>query len=679
MRLIIAEKPSLARAIADVLPPPHRRQDGYIECGGDVVTWCAGHILELADADEYAPEYRTWSMDHLPITPATWKHVPKAADLLKTIKKLLRQADRVVHAGDPDREGQLLVDEVLEYFEYRGPVDRLLVSDLNPPAVRRALAEIKSNDNFRALSLAARGRQRADWLYGINLTRLYTLLGRAGGYDGVLSVGRVQTPLLGIVVRRDLEIEHFKPTPYFVITADLATDNCSCSATWIPGDAVAPHLDVEGRLVSRDVAAAVERRTTGVAGVVTKCTHEKKSEAPPLPYSLADLQIDAGRRMGLGPKQVLDACQALYETHRLTTYPRSDCAYLPEAHLEHAAEVIAAVTANLPSLGSAAAAAHVQLRSRAWDDRKITAHHAIIPTPLRRPDAALNDAERGIYDLICRRYLAQFYPGFEFNQSVLDVLIADERFTARGRQPLRPGWRALYTSNPTPDGDDDQDIADEQAILPLVEEGARVSATSVSVVDKQTSPPKRFTEASLVQAMTGVARFVSDPKVKKLLQETDGIGTPATQAGIIETLFERGFVEKRRRQIVSTPIARLLVQALPAVATTPDLTAYWEAAMRKIADGQMPLDAFLAGVRKQLTELVSAGRSLGVLSIPGATRLCTRSGCSGTMRLRQGSHGRFWSCSRYPECRQAEQASDAGGDGVPAPAVEGPRRRGQRG
>src|SRR4051812_2588838 len=344
MRLFIAEKPSLARAIADVLPGPQQKRAGFIECGrGDIVTWCAGHILELAEPEAYRPEYKTWSIEHLPISPEHWKLSVSAPDLFKNIKALLPKAREVVHAGDPDREGQLLVDEVLDHLSYRGPVSRILVSDLNPAAVRKALEHLQPNSKFRGLYDSARARQRADWLYGLNLTRLYTVLGRAGGHDGVLSVGRVQTPLLGLIVRRDLEIEGFTSKAYLVLTADIASSGGPFAATWVAGDGAAAALDEEKRLVSRAHADGVVAKCAGQRGRVTRCSREKKTEAPPLPYSLAELQIDAGKRLGLSPKATLDACQALYETYRLTTYPRSDCSYLPEGHFAQARVVLEAV------------------------------------------------------------------------------------------------------------------------------------------------------------------------------------------------------------------------------------------------------------------------------------------------------------------------------------------------
>jgi DNA topoisomerase-3 len=616
MRLFIAEKPSLARAIAEALPGPGQRRDGYIQCGDDIVAWCAGHVLKLAAPDAYDPAFKQWRLDHLPIVPGDWKLAVTAPDLLKTIKGLLPKASRVVHAGDPDREGQLLVDEVLVFLGYRGPVDRLLVSDLSPPAVKKALSDLQSNERFRGLYEAALARQRADWLYGINLTRLYTLLGRAGGYEGVLSVGRVQTPLLGLIVRRDLEIEVFQPRPYFVVRATVGSSGGTFIATWQPPSDVAPrHLDDSRRLLNRDLAVAIQGRASGRSGTIARCTSANKTEPPPLPYALPDLQVDAGRRLGLGPKQVLDACQSLYETHRLLTYPRSDCSHLPEGQHDQATTVLAAVATNLPPLVAAIGAADRSRRSRAWNDKKVTAHHAIIPTALANSAANLTSAERGVYELVARRYLAQFYPAFEAEDTEIEVRVGEDIFRATGRVPLVAGWRDLGEARPAEDTEKDPDAADGQP-LPPVRDGEGVTCGEVVVTERRTSPPKRFTEPALIQTMTGIARFVDDPKIKQLLRETDGIGTPATQAQIIETLFERKFIEKRGRQVHSTSVGRAFIQALPPVAVRPDMTALWEAGMRRIAEGQMTLATFLSAVTQKLGELVTAGRAQGAIAFP---------------------------------------------------------------
>jgi len=619
MRLFIAEKPSLARAIAEALPGPRQRRDGFIECGEDWIAWCAGHVVELAAPDAYDPAFKQWRFEHLPIVPGEWKLSVTAPDLVRTIKSLLPRASRVVHAGDPDREGQLLVDEVLVFLGYRGPVDRLLISDLNPPAVRSALASLQSNARFRGLYDAALARQRADWLYGINLTRLYTLLGHAGGYEGVLSVGRVQTPLLGLIVRRDLDIERFRPRSYHVVRASVRCAAGSFMATWQPPKAAGANLvDEDGRLLDRDLASAIRTRVQGAPATIARCSKEKRSELPPLPYSLPALQIDAGRRLGLGPAQVLTACQALYETHRLLTYPRSDCSYLPEGQHDQAMAVLAAVAVNLPRLVAVIGQADRSRRSRAWNDSKVTAHHAIIPTAITRPEASLTAAERGIHELVARRYLAQFYPAFEFNETKIEVRVGDDVFRAAGREPVVMGWRALLADSPPEETLDDRDEPDTGADqqLPAVRQGEAVACGDVEIADKMTTPPRRFTEAALIQAMTGIARFVEDPKIKLLLQESDGIGTPATQAQIIETLFERRFIERRGRQVLSTPVGRALIQTLPESAARPDMTALWEAAMRRIAEGQMSLEAFLGGVLEQLRQLVAVGRAQGALAVP---------------------------------------------------------------
>jgi DNA topoisomerase-3 len=618
LTLVIAEKPSLGRAIAAALPGPAVTQRDCIRCGNDtVVAWCAGHILEQADPDQYNPAYKAWQLEHLPIVPAEWKLVPKTPALLKTIESLLTKASRVVHAGDPDREGQLLVDEVLAFLGYRGPIDRLLVSDINPEAVRRQLAALQPNTNFHSLSQAALARQRADWLFGMNLTRLYTLLGRAGGYEGVLSVGRVQTPLLGVIVRRDQTIERFRPVPYYALTASLSTtEGITCSARWQPGEAVAGHLDEEKRLLDKAVAEAIRARVVGASGTVVEHTHEKKAQPPPLPYSLADLQIDAAKRLGLSAQAVLDIAQRLYEAHRLTTYPRSDCPYLPEDHHSQASDVVAALAVHAPSLESVAKNANLSLRSKAWNDKKITAHHAVIPTANANP-VALEPNERSVYELVARRYLLQFYPPHEYFQTTVAVVASGERFTATGRQLVAPGWRAAATPEPA-DSHPKRDAGDEpedRGPLPALRQGDSIVVRDVAIADKLTRPPKPFTDDTLLQAMVNIASFVTDSAVKKLLTEADGIGTPATRAAIIETLFERGYVVREGKTIVSTPTGRQLVHALPAVATTPDLTAVWEAALRAIAQRQQELPTFLARVETQLCELIDQGRALGRITV----------------------------------------------------------------
>jgi DNA topoisomerase-3 len=596
------------------------------------VAWCAGHLLETAPPEAYGHHYKRWCVGDLPMVPRHWKHEVLAPDLLRGIQGLLRDAARVVHAGDPDREGQLLVDEVLQFLGYNGPVDRLLVRDLRPEAIRRQLAALEPNAKYRALSESALARQRADWLYGINMTRLYTLLGRAAGYDGVLSVGRVQTPVLGLIVARDRAIAGFEPVPYFAVRAEIrAGGGGSFRASWVPGVGSSAAgadgaFDEERRLLKRAVAEAVLARVRGQGGAVTALTEDRNVEAPPLPYSLADLQVDAGRRLGLSAQAVLDACQSLYETHRLTTYPRSDCAYVPEGQHAQAANVALAIATNAPSLAAAVAKADLSLRSKAWNDRKVTAHHAIVPTPATgAPVAGLTDRERAVYELVGRRYLAQFYPAHQVRQTQVAIAIAGERFVANARQTVVTGWKALAADLPQ-DGANAHDPenpteGEGSGVWPRLAPGERITVAEVAIDAKRTQAPRPFTDASLIAAMCGIAHFVSRPNLHKVLSDTDGLGTPATRAAILETLFERGYVTRVEKTIVSTATGRSLIAALPEVATTPDMTALWEMGLRAIAERDQTLQAFLDRIETELRELVQHGKTLARVTVAASGRV----------------------------------------------------------
>ncbi len=619
MRLIIAEKPSLARAIAAAIPGQHRRCQHHIECStGDIIAWCAGHVLKLAPPEDYSEALKTWTFEALPIVPTSWKHRVSARELVDSLRQLLAKASRVVHAGDPDREGQLLVDEVLEHLGWHGPTDRLRVTDLSPVAVQRALHSLEPNERFRPLYETALARQRADWIFGMNLTRLYTLRAGLSGYRGVLSVGRVQTPLLGIIVRRDREIEAFVSKAFFGVQTTLRTaSGKEFAAEWAVGKEHDAVLDPDGRLLDRQVAAAVAAKVTGQVGSVTQHEEQPHSEQAPLPYSLATLQIHAGRKLGLSAARVLEVAQRLYE-RQLLTYPRSDCCYLPEEHWGQARGVVAAITAHAPALVPACAAAELGRRGRVWNDGKVTAHHAIIPTANPK-SGDLDPVEQSVYELVARRYLQQFLPPYEYLQTRAEIVIAREPFVAHGRRELARGWKAFEDSaKPNLEDEATEEEPAPDAPLPPLAVGERVACASARLKDRCTKPPQAFTDASLIQAMCNVAKLVTDPVARKILQDTDGIGTPATRASIIETLFDRRYVERRKKLIRSTPVGRALVDALPSVATTPDLTAVWEAGMRQINDRQLPIDRFLGAVTGQIGALVTRGKAAGALPLPSA-------------------------------------------------------------
>ncbi|MGI1969431.1 DNA topoisomerase III [Shewanella baltica] len=632
MILYIAEKPSLGRAIADVLPKPHKKGDGFIEAAnGDCVSWCVGHLLEQAEPDAYHPEFKSWKFEHLPIVPDKWQLKPKAAtrSQLTVLKRLVKQANTLVNAGDPDREGQLLVDEVIAYLGVRGDklhqTQRLLISDLNPQAVKRALTQLRSNREFIPLSTSALARSRADWLYGMNMTRAYTIQGKKVGYQGVLSVGRVQTPLLGLVVRRDEEIANFQSKPFYEVLAHLATEKQEAfSAKWQPSEACQPYMDEEGRVLARGLAQNVVSRISDKPALVTQLVAKDKKQNPPLPYSLSALQIDAAKRFGMSAKDVLDTCQSLYERHKLITYPRSDSRYLPVEQHSLAPSVLKAISSGAAELLQGANAPEPRLKSKAWDDKKVDAHHAIVPTEKTANLSSLSQRERQLYLHVARQYLAQFYPAYCYSETTVQVTIEGGLFNTKARQDKSLGWKQLFArqepngskasgnkSTEESAGKDDEENDEIIGQLPPLKLGQPLHCTRGELLEKNTQPPKAFTDATLLSAMTGISRYVTDPEIRKILKETDGLGTEATRAGIIELLFKRGFLQRLGKSIVSTDVGKGLINSLPASATTPDMTALWEASLNGICHKETSYQAFMQPLLGTLSTLIqNAGAQL---------------------------------------------------------------------
>ncbi len=608
-RLIIAEKPSLGRAIAAALPNPQKKDQGFIKCGnGDVVTWCIGHLLEQVEPDAYDERYKKWNLADLPIVPEQWQLRPRktSSKQLTVIRKLLKEASQIVHAGDPDREGQLLVDEVIDYCKVskakKESMERLLISDLNLPAVKRALSQMRSNRDFIPLSVSALARSRADWLYGMNMTRAYTLLGQKAGYQGVLSVGRVQTPVLGLVVRRDEEIENFIPKDYFTLHALIPYQNNGQSfdirARWKPSEACKPWQDEEGRVLNRKLVENVAQRIANQPATVTESEQKQSKQAAPLPYSLSALQIDASKRFGMSAQQVLDTCQSLYEKHKLITYPRSDSRYLPKEHYSQRESIVDAIANNAKELQSGAQGADLSLKSKAWNDSKVDAHHAIIPTPKKSSVNGLSANEMKIYQQIARQYLMQFYPSAVFADAKLVFDIAGGVFIAKGRQLVNPGWKVLMGKTDTEEKGDGTDT------VPPLDKGTVLTCREGVIGDKKTEPPKHFTEATLLQAMTGIARFVANKDLKAILKETDGLGTEATRAGILDTLFKRQLLTRQGKSIHSSPAGRGLIHALPEDSTFPDMTAHWEHQLQGMAERNQAYQPFMQALESKIDGLM---------------------------------------------------------------------------
>lgn len=638
MRLFIAEKPSLGRAIAQALPQPQQRGDGFIQAAnGDVVSWCIGHLLEQAEPEAYDPNLKKWSLAQLPIIPSQWQlQVKKQTSKQFTIlKKWIKQADQLVHAGDPDREGQLLVDEVISFAGVskakRDQTQRCLISDLNLPAIKRSLANLRSNREFIPLSVSALARSRADWLYGINLTRAYTLQGQKVGYQGVLSVGRVQTPILGLVVKRDTDIQSFVSVDYYEVWANLYTkDNTHFRAKWLPSSHCAPYLDEQGRNLSLPLAQNVAQRTSFQPAQVDKITRKKKSLAAPLPYNLSALQMDANRAFGFSAQQVLDTCQALYEQHKAITYPRSDSRYLPLEHLAQAHKVLPCIATNLKTTDTLGPLSFEQpnaslfqslnptQKSKAWNDAKVDAHHAIIPT--QKKLTQLTDAEAKIYRLVSRNYVAQFLPNYVYYESVIDINIAKGKFIARANEVVQHGWKPLFSRKPDSKSNNNSGKQnDDEQLLPTLTEGEQLESKQADILSKKTSPPKHFTDASLLAAMTGINAFVKNTELKKILRDTDGLGTEATRAGIIELLFKRGFMARTGKTIKATATGKALITALPESITLPDRTAQWEATLSAICEHKAKYETLMTPLQTELYDLIAQSQHTLPTGLAGLT------------------------------------------------------------
>lgn len=654
MRLFLCEKPSQGKDIARVLGA-QQRGNGYYLGPNLIVTWCIGHLVEAAAPEAYGEQYKLWSIDHLPIIPNRWRVEIKSSTVsqFKILKKLLADASELVIATDADREGEMIAREILDLCGYRGSVQRLWLSALNDASIRKALGTLRPGRETLPLYHAALARSRADWLIGMNLSRLFTILGRNAGYNGVLSVGRVQTPTLQLIVQRDRAIERFISAPYWMIHVKLSTRDQIFNAQWIAPEAA---TDSAGRCIQPAVAqsAAARLRSARAAQVISVDT-ERVREPPPLLFDLSTLQEICSRQLGLDVQETLNIAQSLYETHKATTYPRSDCGYLPESMFTEVPAVLDALLATDPSVLPFLQQLNRTQRSRAWNDAKVTAHHGIIPTLEPAKLAAMSEQEQAVYRLIRAHYLAQFLPHHEYDRTLAQLSCVDLTLHAHGKQVVVNGWRSVLAEPRASDAEDDGEPRTQ--ILPLLKSGTNCVVAGSELQALKTLPPKSFTQGELIKAMKGVARWVSDPRLKQKLKDTTGIGTEATRANIIQGLIGRGYLVKKGRTIRATQAAFTLIDAVPAAIADPGTTAIWEQALDLIAAGDLTLDEFVTKQSAWVGQLVReyAGVSLQMQGLNSPT--CPL--CKGVMRQRKGQHGAFWSCVQYPKCQGTLSIADA--------------------
>ena len=649
MRLFLCEKPSQGKDIGRILGAT-QRGEGCLNASGVTVTWCIGHLVEAAAPEVYDAALKRWSLEQLPIIPQQWRVEvkPKTATQFKVVKALLAKATQLVIATDADREGELIAREIIDLCGYRGPIERLWLSALNDASIRTALAKLRPSAETLPMYYSALARSRADWLVGMNLSRLFTVLGRQAGYDGVLSVGRVQTPTLKLVVDRDREIAAFVSVPYWAIDVSLSAGGQTFTAQWVAPDA---STDDAGRCLRQPVAqqAAQQIRAAGSAQVASVET-ERVREGPPLLFDLGTLQEVCSKQLGLDVQETLEIAQALYETHKATTYPRSDSGYLPESMFAEVPTVLDSLLKTDPTLAQIMGQLDRTQRSRAWNDGKVTAHHGIIPTLEPANLSAMSEKERALYRLIRAHYLAQFLPHHEFDRTVADLSCGQQKLVATGKQVVARGWRlVLAESEREGSADEDGDAPVRTQVLPALRDGMACQVAGADIKALKTMPPKPYTQGELVKAMKGVARFVTDPRLKQKLKDTTGIGTEATRANIISGLIARGYIVKKGRSIRASDAAFTLIDAVPAAIADPGTTAVWEQALDMIEGGQLTLDVFIGKQAAWISQLIAQYGSTSLsIKVPQGPA-CPQ--CGAPTRQRTGKSGPFWSCSRYPDCK----------------------------
>lgn len=616
MRVIIAEKKNMAEDIGHALSGQVQQRGGYFDCGTFVATWCSGHLLEQLNPEDYDERYKRWTLDALPIIPQPFKMRPKAgsgpyagmaAKQIAAIRGLVGQATEIIHAGDPGREGQMIVDEVLEWVGNRAPVRRLWLHAQTPDGIKEAFKRLKPNTHYANLFHAARCRAEADWIVGMNCTRGWTLLWRQKGHQGVANVGRVKTPTLGLVVERDLLIEHFKPVPYHTIEAQVQHKNGTFTATWVkPDHAGPPAFDADGRLIDRQAAQRIAAALKGRDGVISRADKTRKKQTAPLLPSLGILQRLASK-FGYSPEATLAAAQDLYDKYKLTTYPRTDCTFAPLSEWAKAPSILSMLQGAAGNL-LPWKTTDAKRKSAAWNDAKLGEHFAIIPTGRQVDLDTLPTREREIFQIVMRLYAAQFMPDYEYLSTIIEVKVQEHLLRAAGAVPVVQGWKAALGDQLEDEKEAARAKKAQEQKLPdcAVKDPARCD--SAAILDKKTSPPPPFTADTLLEAMENAHRYVHNPNIKAKLKQVEGIGTPATRAGIIQSLVTGGFIDERKSgkslQYRSTDKGRALIAALPSTLKQVDFTALLEGKLEDVATGAMTPQVFRDDMRKFIDRIV---------------------------------------------------------------------------
>jgi DNA topoisomerase III len=593
--LVIAEKPSVGRDLARVLPGAFAKHEGYLEAPDYVITWAVGHLVQLAEPEEYDSKFKKWRMADLPIVPERFKLVIRDERSKKQMAVVTRQLKRddvgvVINACDAGREGELIFAYLYEKAGARKDVQRLWLQSMTKQAIQRGFEELLPGEAKASLEEAARSRSEADWIVGMNSTRAATIRLRSS-FDGAVSLGRVQTPTLAIVARREEEIRAFKPEPYWIVDALFAAEGERLYEGRF-------HAGAKPRVATEAEARAIVEAVTGQTGEITKLEKSTQKQRPPLLYDLTSLQRDANSRYGFSARRTLAAAQRLYEEHTALTYPRTSSRYLTGDMVPEIKPTAELVGRNSQYRAGADYVTGLDLLplGRVVNDAKVTDHHAIIPTRSAHDLEKMNSDDRRVYDLVARRFLAVFHPDAVFENTRVETTVSDHIFRTRGKVLLVPGWRGVYDEGFDGDGREDDEGSEQE--LTRLERGEDAEVREVESLEKETKPPRRYTDASLLAAMETAGKLVDEEELREAMKDS-GIGTPATRAAIIERLIDVGYLEREGRALVATEkglnVIRLLAEH---PLTSPQLTGEWEHRLAKIEEGGETRKAFMGDIVK---------------------------------------------------------------------------------
>ena len=610
MKLVIAEKPSVARDIANVLGAAQKR-NGYLEGNGYLVTWCIGHLVQLANPEEYDETLRRWKMDTLPIMPAEFRYeiVASTKSQFQIVQQLISRSEEIICATDAGREGQLIFEYVLRLSmpPENCIIRRLWISSMTDEAIREGFASLKDNEQYQRLYQSARCRSEADWLVGINFTRLFTIR-----YGTKLTVGRVQTPTLALIVERQQAIENFQSAPYYQLQGHFG----SIRALW--------HRGTVNRIEQKEEALKLQRELTGMDGTVTKLDTSRKNEDRPLLFDLTELQREANRRFGYTAQETLSIAQSLYEKHKFITYPRTDSRYLTtdmKPQIPQLLKKIASVYPESVLFIQQIASKKLPLDKRIINDAKVSDHHAIIVTGNihQYQPQKLTPKENNVLKLIMIRMIAALSGKKVYDETKLEITLDNQKdiFKATGRIIIDEGWtlvERILSAKPAAQQDevkaeDKEDKEDDQQILTGIALNQRVHLDKINILEKKTTPPKPYTEATLLTAMEKASREIDDKSLKESMKGK-GLGTPATRAGIIEKLITVGYVERRKKNLYPTQQGIMFIQLVPESIRQVEMTAQWELQLQEICDGKGNPEQFMQEIRQYVVQTVSENNSL---------------------------------------------------------------------